>query len=62
MKLNILKGMPMQKIKIPAEVGSNIQVGSYNGQPIYSYQKICDIEAYEIRKEEGDEEKAECEE
>ena len=46
----------MQKIKIPAEVGSNVQVGSYNGQPIYSYQKICDIEAYEIREEDANEE------
>lgn len=49
----------MQKIKIPAEVGDRILTGQYNGIPLYSYQKICDIEAYEIREEETHEEKVE---
>lgn len=46
----------MKKIRIPAEVGDRILTGQYNGVPLYSYIKICDIEAYEIREEDANEE------
>ena len=46
----------MKKIKIDADVGQKVQVASYNGTPAYNYYKICDIEAYEIREEEENEE------
>ena len=52
----------MKKIRILADVGQRIQIESYIGVPLYSYQKICDIEVYEIREEETHEEKVECEE
>ena len=49
----------MKRVKIEAELGQNIQVGTYNGTPLYSYQKICDIEAYEIREDDDSEETVE---
>ena len=49
----------MKKIRISAEVGDRVLTGQYNGVPLYSYKKICDIEAYEVMEEEDNEEKVE---
>lgn len=46
----------MKKIRIQAEVIDKVITGQYNGVPLYSYKKICDIEAYEIREDDVNEE------
>lgn len=52
----------MKKIKIPADVGQKVQVGVYNGAPIHSYKKICNVEAYEIREDEDSDERTDSQE
>lgn len=46
----------MKKIKIEAELVGQTQMGEFNGNPLYSFQKICDIEAYEIVEDDNSEE------